>query len=211
MKKLHILFLACLVFMTNACSKKDPNLFELPSLKTAVLPVFQPMNTTELIAGYFPEDRLLAEENQLKQIDNLIKSKISAVNPQIIYLDTIQEKEFIDKIEDTNIKGMLAYWVALGKHKEIELLILPQVAYYNSIPTTANKNTALMLDFFLIDTRNDGALLKRAHFAEEIQLDDDETEGMLSFSRSIEADNMDELLNDGIDSMIEILNLSANN
>ncbi len=211
MKKLHLLFLIFLLLLTGACSKNAAiDTFELPMLKTAILPTFQPQETTELIAGYFPENRILANESQLKQVSSLLKTKVSAINPRIEFIDSYDENEFINKIDTEQTKGMLAYWIALGKHKGIDLLILPQVSYYNDTASSGKPNTAtaLMIDFFLIDTRNEGTLLKRAHFAEEVQNDDDESKGMLSFSRRIGNPDMPSIINDAFDEMIEVFDLT---
>ncbi len=214
MKKLHFIFLTFLLLITSACSKNNAtNTFELPMLKTAVLPAFQPVETTELIAGYFPENRILANEHQLKLLNQALRTKISAINPRIQFIDSYDENEFINKIDTEQTRGMLAYWLALGKHKGIDLLILPQVSYYNDTASSGKPglSSALMLDFFLIDTRNEGNLLKRAHFAEEVQLDTDETRGMLSFSRRIGDTDMNSIINDAFDEMIEVFDLTPDN
>ncbi len=208
MKKLQILFMAFILVITSACSKSvQTDAFELPSLKIALLPMFQAEQTTELIAGYFPENRLLANENQLNQLSMSLKTKVSEVNPYIQYIASYDENEFINDIDSQNTKGMLGYWVALGKNKNVDLLLLPQVSYYND-QEKAGLNKALMMDFFLIDTRAEGALMKRSHFAEEVQNEDDESQGMLSFSRRIGKEDMPSIINDAFENMIETFDLA---
>lgn len=51
---------AATLCLLTACQKNTPAAPELPDLTIGVIGVTQPMGTTDLLAGFIPDDRVLA-------------------------------------------------------------------------------------------------------------------------------------------------------
>ena len=54
--------LAVSMSLLAACQKMTPDAPDLPDLKVGVVGVEQPKGTTDLLAGFIPEDRVLASD-----------------------------------------------------------------------------------------------------------------------------------------------------
>lgn len=54
--------LAVSISLLAACQKTTPSTPDLPDLKVGVVGVEQPKGTTDLLAGFIPEDRVLASD-----------------------------------------------------------------------------------------------------------------------------------------------------
>ncbi len=193
--------LLCLITL-NACAPKTPSPTAVaPQLSIGLAPITQPLETTELMAGYFPEERILATEAELNTLNSLIQREILK-NPRAIKtLEAVNYDDLLEAIEENSTKGILAYWIEYGKHEGVDLLLVPQVLYYKDKGT--HGENALMLDFFLIDTREAGLLLKRSHFAQEAQATDGNLLGMLAFSKRVGDSSIEAMTIDAVDTMLE--------
>lgn len=152
--------------LMSGCSKTTPNTPELPDLKVGVVGVTQPMGTTDLLAGFIPDNRVLASPKA-----------ISAFNEDLMKLlrtQTHRTYVFIPQAggaDPSERGGALAYWSKVGKKMGVDLLIVPQIldwqerAGSNAGVTTS---AAVNIDFYLVDVREGtGALISRSHFKEK--------------------------------------------
>ena len=57
--------LAVSISLLAACQKTTPSTPDLPDLKVGVVGVEQPKGTTDLLAGFIPEDRVLASDQAM--------------------------------------------------------------------------------------------------------------------------------------------------
>ncbi len=213
MKKIQLLVLSIISFSLLACSsQQNLQVSQLIVHSIGIAPLDQPIETIELMAGYYPESRKLADNAQLARIDNIIKSELSHSSYNIQHLEKIEYNDLLPQIEGNQTKGILAYWIEYGKKHNVELLLVPQLLYISeksseSAEASINNKNALMLDFFLIDTREQGLLLKRAHFAEEEQIKNSEINGMKSFSERMGSAELEIMVQDATKKMIEEFSL----
>ncbi len=209
------LSLCVLCFTLFACADKNAVYNEqIVMHKIGVAKVSQPNESIELMAGYFPKERKLATEAQMLRVDSVITKELTKLSTPIAVLENVSAETLLEEIEANSTKGILAYWVEFGKYHKVDLLLVPQVLYLSEkvgeIPTKDNKD-ALMLDFFLLDTREDGRLLKRAHFAEEELTEEEDAlstggetqSGMSAFSRRQGDSDLESMVQDATQRMTE--------
>ena len=70
--------LAVSISLLAACQKTTPSTPDLPDLKVGVVGVEQPKGTTDLLAGFIPEDRVLASDQAFEDHD----APLVRVHPQ---------------------------------------------------------------------------------------------------------------------------------
>ncbi len=208
-KLLQVLFCFILAIFLSACASNQNAELPIPDIRIGLAPLNQPTDSSELMAGYFPKDRRLADENQIQNLDSAIKEKIALLPRQIMNLVEVNDELLAPFIEENPTKGVLAYWIEYGKYQDVDLILVPQLYYYHD-KEASNKQgmeNALMLDFYLIDTRDNGLLLARSHFAEEEQATQGNILGMIAFTKRIGDSSINAMLSDSIDRMVEEFNL----
>ena len=157
--------------LLGACGQQLVEIPEvLPKVTIGVVGPIQPMGTTDLLAGYIPEDRGFATEENLIELRSLIIDTLRA--------QTKREYEFIPAADGADptitrmagVNSALEYWVAVGKQLGVEVLIIPYVLSWHPREGSSagvTSSAELTIDFFLIDTKGEGALLGRSHYSEK--------------------------------------------
>lgn len=159
--------LAIALFSLLAACQKTPTVVpELPDVKVGVVGVVQPTGTTDLLAGFIPEDRVLASPKA-----------VAAFNEDLMRLlksETQRSYVFIPKaggVDPRDRNGALAHWTKIGKRMGVDLLIVPQILDWRERAGSGagvTSSAALNMDFYLIDVREpEGALVARSHFKEK--------------------------------------------
>ncbi|MEG1610724.1 MAG: nucleoid-structuring protein H-NS [Bilophila sp.] len=154
-----------------ACQKNTPPSPVLPTLSVGVVGVTQPTGTTDLLAGFIPENRVLATPKALTSLNEAIMGMLKAETKRTYRF--ISEGSGVDPTlsRSAGHNGALAHWVQVGRDAKVDLLIVPQLLnWHERAGSGAGVTTAaeVNIDFFLIDVREkDGELLSRSHFKEK--------------------------------------------
>lgn len=204
-------FLCFLLINMTACGIFKSSEPDLPILTVGLAPIMQPMRDIELLAGYLPAPRSLAYEDELQKMQLMLEEKIVELPKDIQILEQVEQSVIVSTIPENSRRGMLSYWIAFGKHYNIDLLIVPYVYYYNDkdAENSTGQTNALMINFFLIDVRHEGKLLQRTHFAEEEQSLDGDMLGMRSFIKRQGKTSITDMLNNAYDNMIKEFELET--
>lgn len=152
------------------CQQNQRAVADLPPLKIGVASVTQPKGTTDLLAGYIPEGRVLASPEALAAFDVAVMDRLRSSTKRTF--DFIPHGTGVDPTAPRSAKtnSALAYWVGVAKANNVELLIVPQILDWQERqggPAGVSTSAAVNMDFFLIDARDEGQLVTRSHFSEK--------------------------------------------
>ena len=138
----------------------------LDGLKVGVVGVEQPKGTTDLLAGFIPEDRVLASDQAVATFNEELM--------KLLKTTTHRSYVFIPKAGGADPRernGALAHWAKIGKDMGVDLLIVPQILDWRERAGSSagvTTSAAVNMDFYLIDVREPGgALVSRSHFKEK--------------------------------------------
>ena len=158
--------LAVSISLLAACQKTTPSTPDLPDLKVGVVGVEQPKGTTDLLAGFIPEDRVLASDQAVATFNEELM--------KLLKTTTHRSYVFIPKAGGADPRernGALAHWAKIGKDMGVDLLIVPQILDWSERAGSSagvTTSAAVNMDFYLIDVREPGgALVSRSHFKEK--------------------------------------------
>ena len=169
------LLLALLVLccgLVTACQKapKAPAV-PLPDVRVGVVGAIQPMGTSDLLAGFIPEGRGLASPEALDAFNTELMALLGKESRRNFVF--IPAGIGVDPT-NTSVRDLsaLRHWVAVGREKGVDLLIVPQILNWHErdggkagVVTPAE----IDINFYLIDTRDGGNLLQRSHTRERQQ------------------------------------------
>lgn len=143
----------------------------LPELSVGIVGATQPTGTTDLLAGFISDDRVLASPQALTDLDAAMLGMLKTETKRTYRF--IPEGRGVDPTlaRTAGRNGALAHWVQVGRDAGVDLLIVPQILnWHERAGSSAGVTTAaeVNMDFFLIDVRTeDGELLSRSHFKEK--------------------------------------------
>lgn len=165
-RRFFCLAIVALFSLLAACQKAPTVAPELPDVKVGVVGVVQPMGTTDLLAGFIPEDRVLASPQALAAFNEDLM--------RVLKTQTHRSYVFIPKaagVDPRDRSGALTHWTKIGKETGVDLLIVPQILDWRERAGSGagvTTSAALNMDFYLIDVREpEGALVARSHFKEK--------------------------------------------
>ena len=196
--------LAVSLSLLAACQKSNPNIVpDLPNLKIGVVGVVQPTGTTDLLAGFIPEDRVLASEKAVTVFNEELMKHLKA--------ETRRSYMFIPSASGVDPRarsGALAHWAKIGRDLGVDLLIVPQILDWHERAGSAagvTTSAAVNMDFYLIDVREQGgALAARSHFKEkQVGLSDNLMNFDTFFKRGAKWLTAQELATEGVQKMIK--------
>lgn len=195
--------IVALVSLLAACQKAPTVAPELPDVKVGVVGVVQPMGTTDLLAGFIPEDRVLAGPQALAAFNEDLM--------RVLKTQTHRSYVFIPKaagVDPRDRSGALAHWTRIGKETGVDLLIVPQILDWRERAGSGagvTTSAALNMDFYLIDVREpEGALVARSHFKEkQVGLSDNLMNFDTFFKRGAKWVTTQELSHEAMDKMIK--------
>ena len=171
----RIILLAALILglaMLWGCAKPQQGP-SLPAVSIGLAEFTQPQATTDMLAGYMPENTPRVAPKELLQLtDTFIgvlrsETKRSYASPEK-FLECREAKAPGQK---NNRVAALKHWVAVGNCMEVDFLVVPQVMQLREREggTAGVASPAgVVMDIFLVDVKN-GVLTSRSHF-EETQL-----------------------------------------
>ncbi len=200
MKSLKFLLLVLLFSSLLACSKKvETNPFN--DIQIGISPIFQADITVELLAGHLPQPRAYANTEELALISEILEKKINNLDREAIFLP----ESSIKSSKSRSRSGILEQWLDYGKGHSIDILLIPYLNHYNQKENDSEQN-ALMMDFFLLDMRNNGLVINRYLFAEQESSKDSDAV-YTSFIKREKKTQMLEMVEDAIDSALIEFNL----
>ena len=195
--------LAVSISLLAACQKTTPSTPDLPDLKVGVVGVEQPKGTTDLLAGFIPEDRVLASDQAVATFNEELM--------KLLKTTTHRSYVFIPKAGGADPRernGALAHWAKIGKDMGVDLLIVPQILDWRERAGSSagvTTSAAVNIDFYLIDVREPGgALVSRSHFKEkQVGLSDNLMNFDTFFKRGAKWLTAQELAMEGMQKMIK--------
>lgn len=171
-RRMSVVLALGLLCLVSACGKDMAVApAPLPDVTIGVVGVSQPMGTTDLLAGFIPENRVLASSDAVLAFNNnlmqMLKKQTQRVYtfvPQAGGVNPSQKRE-------AGRNGALAQWAEIGRKMKVDLLIVPQILDWRErAGSEAGVTTAaaVNVDFFLIDVRTgNGTLISRSNFREQ--------------------------------------------
>ncbi len=208
-RNIALVLLSILMFVLSSCAK-DTVSQDFNDIRIGISPIVQPMEDRELLAGYFPSPRGIANNEELMQMQVALNLKMYETSRQILQYDFVDLDEIIAAIPKNTSRGRLAFWIEYAKYYDLDFLITPYLIYYNDKESTnaLHDRNSLMLDFYLLDMRDEGRIAQRVHFAKiEPKLD---AKDMYDFNSFIEYDDeisINELLEEAYQELIEAFQL----
>lgn len=165
------LLCGCCLLLLSACqSTTQAPAVPLPDLLVGVASFTQPTRTVELLAGYVPIAQNTVQQETLYSLDTKLREMLGSTKRSYVFL-THPKNEALQASQDSQgRRSALSMWVQEAKAAGVDILLVPQVVDWRERVGGAGgvvTPAAVMVDFFLIDARGEGALLQRSHFAEE--------------------------------------------
>lgn len=171
MRKQLLLFavsLLCLMLL-GACAKKTPPpATPADNVTIGIAPFSQPLDVSDLLAGYIPEN--------VKEIDPKVFTRLDGLFDEVLQAQTkrkYQNYEVIYKVVQDTEKGKsisgFNYWYNIGRKAKVDMLIIPQAYYWQDRQggeLGVDSPAAVMLDFFMLDIKNK-RMAARSRFEEQ--------------------------------------------
>ncbi len=208
----RIFFAFACFCLLSACEKAPvQERLIMPDLTVAVAPFTQPRQTEDLLSGFIPEGQALAAQTKLDTLDSIFQEKLNRQkNHAYIFLS----KSILDgePARDTRgRKSALETWAARARQAGADMIIVPhlidireRVGSKAGVISAASVN----MDIYLIDAREQAALLHRTHFSEEQKpLSSDITKISSFFRRGGGWVSADELAAEGMEKAVRELGL----
>ena len=198
---------AATLCLLTACQKNTPAAPELPDLTIGVIGVTQPMGTTDLLAGFIPDDRVLASPKALSEFNEALMKTLRTETRRTYTFIPYAQGADPTEARTAGRNGALAYWTRVGKEMMVDLLIVPQILDWRERvggKAGVTSSAAVNMDFYLIDVRGpEGTLVSRSHFREkQIGLSDNLMNFDTFLKRGGKWVSTQELALEGVDKMI---------
>lgn len=139
----------------------------LPDLKVGIAPFTQPTQATELLAGFVPEEQGQIPAEAAQELDDALAEKLERTGRSYSFLPSGAVRGSL--LEDgQGRRSALATWVQRARAAGVDVLLVPQVIHWQErVGGEAGviSPAAVVIDYFLVDARDNGALLQRSHYA----------------------------------------------
>lgn len=167
-----LLIALCGLFLLSACqSRVEAPPLPLPDLTVGVAPFTQPIQATELLAGFVPDPQGRIPAEALPELDDALAAKLNATGRRYAFLQhNAVEGPLLQ--DEQGRRSALPTWVQRARAADVDVLLVPQVLDWRErVGGTAGVLTpaAVVIDYFLVDARGDGTLLQRSHYAVQQQ------------------------------------------
>ncbi len=141
-------------------------------LRVGVTGAVQPMGTSDLLAGFIPEQRDLASPEALHGFNEgmaRVLGEHSRTRRDYVF---IPDPEGVDPGTDRSggRVTVLRYWVNFAREMGVDMLIVPHILNWHERQGSAAgavSSAEVDLNFYLIDARGEGELMNRSHFNEK--------------------------------------------
>lgn len=159
---------AAVLALLSACqSQIEAPPLPLPDLRVGIAPFTQPTQATELLAGFVPEAQGRIPAEAAQELDDTLAVRLENTGRRYSFLPPGAVQGPL--LEDgQGRRSALATWVQRAREADVDVLLVPQVIDWRErVGGEAGvvSPAAVVIDYFLVDARNDGALLQRSHYA----------------------------------------------
>ena len=164
MKKRIIITIAmlaavALLLAAGGCTKKRAGITPPPSVTIGIAGFYQPTSTAEMLAGYMPEGTPAVDSKIFPQLDSDFEDLLrSGTNRD--YYGTDRSYQCI-RDSRGSATAAFGFWMNVGKCMNVDLLLVPQVHAWQEREggdMGAERPAAVVLDFFLLDVKNQSQL-----------------------------------------------------
>lgn len=199
--------MAVFVLALSSCAKTAPTLPQSSSLVIGVAGFQQPRATSDLLAGYMPEEIPRVDSKIFPQLDDQLEATLIRTHRQYVWSGTANACVASRPKQPT--ESAFAYWVSIGRCMNVDLLLVPQVIGWQERDGGAagvERPAAVVMDFFLLDVRQQS--LTRSRFDETQQA---LTDNLLEIGKFMERKGRwvtaHELAQEGMDKAVKELGL----
>ena len=163
---------AALLVLLSACqSHIEAPPLPLPDLRVGIAPFTQPTQATELLAGFVPEAQSRIPAEAAQELDDALAARLERTGRRYSFLSPgVVQGPLLE--DGQGRRSALATWVQRAKEADMDVLLVPQVIDWRERvggETGVVSPAAVVIDYFLVDARDDGALLQRSHYAVQQQ------------------------------------------
>lgn len=148
LKTLSFALTCALLLQFSACAPNSPVLPEYGSLKLGVAPFTQPLKSTDLMAGYIPENQVLLSPEALAELNTNFRTLLQSSSVNLTFISPSELAAHADAPQ--GLSSALSRWVALGRAQGVDLVLVPQLLSWDQ---PNDSLASLALDFFLVDAR----------------------------------------------------------
>lgn len=201
------LCLVLMVALAGCASRAQRPSAPLAGVSVGIVGVVQPMGTTDLLAGYIPENRELASEQAMLDFDTDLLDKVRAEADSAREIVPLPGEQGVNP-SSARVAGRntaLQHWIEVGRKAGVDLLIVPQILDWHEREGSSAgvvSSAAVDVQFYLIDVE-EGVLLNRSVFREKQQsLSNDLLHAGTFFKRGGKWITARQLAGEGVDKMI---------
>ncbi|GAB6176067.1 lipoprotein [Desulfobaculum senezii] len=171
-KSLYFLMLAAVAVLLFAGCQRANVPVEGPQGYIGVVFFNQPETSSELLAGYIPENAKPVKTEVLEGLDMQLREALAEsgttdyVRPGAALRCT---HIVISRLASVRATASLDQWVGVGMCLGVDYLLVPQLLYWqerDGSEVAVREPAAVVLDLFLVDV-NAGTIAARYHFDEE--------------------------------------------
>jgi len=178
--------LLCLSILAVACAAPDTRPRMPTGSSLAVASFTNPLNTWELLAGNLPEQNGLVDEAVILNLDLKLGETLRQRGVQYVSEPVVGQCVELASREpqEQPRTAALRHWLRVGKCVPADYLLVPQTLYLRERrggDWSAEEPASLIMDFFLLDVRNE-AILRRYRFEETQQ---SLSENLLDFDKFV--------------------------
>jgi hypothetical protein len=164
------LFALILLMSGAACTRKAVS-FSLPQeQRIGIAGFYQPASTSELLAGYMPENTQTVDGKILAQLDGDFE-RILRDSTGREYAGAEKSYQCVKSSPASNNSPAFEFWLSVGRCMNVDVILVPQLHAWQEREggeLGVLQPATVVMDFFLLDVKNK-ILLARSRFDETQQ------------------------------------------
>jgi hypothetical protein len=164
------LVLALALALAGCSTPRQPPL-PVGALKLGVADFTQPLTSSDMLAGYAPEDVPAVDKKVLHEMDSLLAS-VLANKSRHSFQSRESARHCAKLVREhqgwSNNQAALRYWSAIGRCMGVDLLVVPQIYEWRERDggeMGAVAPAGVVMDIFVLDVRSE-ALISRSRYDE---------------------------------------------
>lgn len=181
MKK-NILIYVCLGLLLTACTKSQPIYkFDQEKFSLAIAPFYNPKNSLEMLAGYYPLDKNI-NATLLRELDLELENLLNEREVNFISYKLV--RPCLELVSAKKTISIFDFWVQVGKCVPSDYLLIPYLYRYQERKGNEYgviSPASVEFDLFLLDVKGQ-KIAYRYHF-DETQLS--LSENLLNFRKFV--------------------------
>jgi hypothetical protein len=162
---------ALVLLMSGAACTRSAVSFSLPQeQRVGIAGFYQPASTSELLAGYMPENFRTVDGKILVQLDSDFE-RILRDSTGREYAGTEKSRQCAKNALEAKNSSAFDFWLRVGQCLDVEAMLVPQLHAWQEREggeLGVMQPATVIMDFFLLDVKN-RILLARSRFDETQQ------------------------------------------